>query len=245
LGQTQVFLFRTLIAGIVIFAAIVANRSVARSQAMARSFYLLAAGLSFAALLCILLGVAGLLPETAGYAALLQLLIYRGWLVIGTAISVALLMLVNADGDSTSRLRSETVRGFITSPLVLKGICLSVAISFLCTEIGKAAHDAEMRQFFVQSGYPIWFLYFIMGAETAGAIGLLLPRTILPAALGLTVVMLGAIRTHLHNRDPFSDSLEALHLLVLLGCILVIVGLRCRVAGARSMLVKTARGIRS
>lgn len=34
--------------------------------------------------------------------------------------------------------------------------------------------------------------------------------------------MLGAIRTHVHNGDPFADSLEALHLLILLVSIIVI-----------------------
>jgi hypothetical protein len=51
----------------------------------------------------------------------------------------------------------------------------------------------------------------------------------LPAAFGLSLVMIGAIRTHLHNHDPFSDPLEALHLLMLLACILLIRQFRGRV----------------
>jgi uncharacterized membrane protein YphA (DoxX/SURF4 family) len=58
--------------------------------------------------------------------------------------------------------------------------------------------------------------------ETLGSIGLLIPRTLLPAAIGLSILMLGAIRTHVHNGDPFADSLEALHLLILLVSIIVI-----------------------
>jgi uncharacterized membrane protein YphA (DoxX/SURF4 family) len=97
-----------------------------------------------------------------------------------------------------------------------------VSISFICTEIGKMAHDAEMREFFMQSGYPVWFLYFTMTAETIGSVGLLIRKTRILAAAGLTVIMTGAILTHLHNGDPFSDSLEALHLLVPLVCIVII-----------------------
>jgi uncharacterized membrane protein YphA (DoxX/SURF4 family) len=117
---------------------------------------------------------------------------------------------------------NDASRSFVQLPYLLSGLCLSVAISFIGTEIGKVAHDAGMRQFFAQSGYSVWFLYFIIVAETVGAVGLLVPKTMLPAAFGLSVVMIGAIRTHLHNHDPFSDSLEALHLLMLLACILLI-----------------------
>lgn len=35
--------------------------------------------------------------------------------------------------------------------------------------------------------------------------------------------MAGAIGTHYRNGDPFTDSLEALHLLIILTCIIVIV----------------------
>ncbi len=89
-----------------------------------------------------------------------------------------------------------------------------------------------MRQFFLQSGYTVGFMYFIMAAETLGAIGLLLRRTVLPAAVGLMAIMAGAIRTHAHNGDPFSDSLEAVHLLILLACIVTIRLLRNRVLAA-------------
>src|SRR5262249_17443787 len=97
-------------------------------------------------------------------------------------------------------------------------MCISIAISYICTEIGKLTHDAEMRQFFLQSGYKVWFLYFVITCETLGSIGLLIARTRLLAAAGLSVLMLGAIGTHAHNGDPFSDSLEAVHLLMLLVC---------------------------
>jgi uncharacterized membrane protein YphA (DoxX/SURF4 family) len=131
-----------------------------------------------------------------------QLLLYRGWVVIGVAVSAALLLLL--DACTLLRLR-EAVRCLLASPYLLKGICVSVSLSFLATEAGKLAHRAEMLQFFEQSGYPAWFLYFIIAAKTAGAIALLIPQTLLPATFGLAIIMLGAIRTHFHNHDPFSD----------------------------------------
>ena len=185
--------------------------------------------MSFAALLWILLGSIGLLSGRLESAKLLLILIYRGWVVIGTAISSVVLTLVDMGAGTRLRTRNAT-RSFVSSPYLLRGLCLSVSISFICTEIGKVAHDAEMREFFVQSGYPVWFLYFVILAETFGAVGLFFPRTLLAAAFGLTLIMAGAISTHLRNRDPFSDSLEALHLLVLLVCIILI-----RLLGERAL----------
>jgi len=203
---------------------------------MARTFYLVCAVLSFAALLCILLGLLGILPKSGSYVRLFQILIYRGWLVIGTGIASVLLILVGTRSRTKVTSGNDAIRSFVTSPYLLRGICLSVALSFICTEIGKLAHDADMRQFFLQSGLPVWFLYFIIFAETVGAIGLLVQRTVVPAALGLALIMAGAIGTHLHNRDPFSDSLEALHLLVLLICIVLIRLLRGRVLPPHKMV---------
>jgi uncharacterized membrane protein YphA (DoxX/SURF4 family) len=82
-----------------------------------------------------------------------------------------------------------------------------------------------MIGFFKQSGYAVWFLYFIMAAESLCALGILLHfklRTGIYAAIGLMAIMLGAIYTHLHNRDPFSDSYAAISELISLMLILLI-----------------------
>jgi uncharacterized membrane protein YphA (DoxX/SURF4 family) len=205
---------------------------------MARIFYALSLVLSAAALLYVLLTAFGLLSPGLGGSALLRFLIFRGWLVIGTGIGSTLLLVINAAMKRSSRFGSEATRAFITSPRLLDAICISISISFICTEIGKLTHDAEMREFFVQSGYAVWFLYFIMSAETVGSLALLVRRTRVPAALGLAVIMIGAMVTHLRNRDPFSDSIEALHLLVLLVCVVVIHLLQTRVQSLSSSSVQ-------
>jgi uncharacterized membrane protein YphA (DoxX/SURF4 family) len=221
LGETPTFLSLTLIATVLASGYILWNCSILSSKMRAQTFYIASATMSVAALLWILLDNVGVLPHRVQSARLLLILIYRGWVVIGTALSSVVLILVDMGAGTKLPIRHRT-RSFVSSPYLLRGLCLSVSISFISTEIGKVAHDAEMRQFFLQSGYPVWFLYFIMAAETLGAVGLFFPRTLLLAAFGLTVIMAGAIRTHLRNRDPFSDSLEALHLLVLLVCIILI-----------------------
>jgi putative oxidoreductase len=236
LGETSTFVLLTLTATVFVFGGILWNRSIRNSRLMAQTFYITAAVLSFGALLFILLNVSGMLAESAEFAWWLRILIYRAWLIIGTAISSVLLILLGMR-DERLQMASDATRSFVTSPYLLRGLCLSVAMSFICTEIGKVAHDADMRQFFVQSGYPAWFLYFIIAAETVGAVCLLVPKTILPAAFGLSLIMTGAIRTHLRNHDPFSDSLEALHLLMLLTCIVLIRQLRSRVQPRTSSVI--------
>ncbi len=99
---------------------------------------------------------------------------------------------------------------------------MTTSLAFLSTEIGKVAHMDEMRSFFTTSGYPVWFLYVVIVFETIGAVGLLVPTVRLVAACGLAVDMVGAIVTHARNGDPFSDSYEAVHLLVILVCIILL-----------------------
>lgn len=192
------------------------------SRANEQAFYWFSLGLSAVAFFWVALDASGLLPPNTTSSWWFRVVIYRAWLVIGTAVSRALLLILNCYVTLRSTIANDATRTFLTSTYVVKGISVSVSVSFLCTEIGKLAHDADMRQFFLRSGYPVWFLYSEMIAETVGAVGLLLSRTVTLAALGLSGIMAGAIATHVHNRDAFSDSLEALHLLVLLACILVI-----------------------
>jgi DoxX-like family len=226
--QTATFFVLTASVAVAISGWALSNRSVLLSEKVARGFYIVSVALSLAAFLLIVAGTAGV-PEGATYVRLLRLLLYRFWIVISVGVSAAVLVvLFSASG--WKQPGADALRAFVSSRYVLGGLCFSVSISFLCTEIGKLSHDADMRQFFLQSGYTIGFMYLIMAAETAGAIGLLLPRTTLPAALGLMAIMMGAIRTHAHNRDPFSDSLEAVHLLVLLACIVVLSLMRSKAA---------------
>jgi hypothetical protein len=99
------------------------------------------------------------------------------------------------------------------------GLAIYMALAFFAFEIGKAAHDAQMRQFFVGSGYAVWFMYAVMLGEIAGAVALLAARTRFVGACWLGLLMLGAIVTHGRNGDPFSDSLDALRMLLLAACV--------------------------
>jgi uncharacterized membrane protein YphA (DoxX/SURF4 family) len=234
--EITTFIVSTLVTTLIIFAVVVRNRSAPTSERMARGFYWISLFLSFALLINTLLSVTGVLPIKGIFLLISRALIYRGSLVIGTGLSSAALILADGFGYLRSRVTTEGVRSFIGSPYLLKGICITVATAFFAVEIGKSNNDAEMRKFFLESGYPVWFLYFTMAAEILGSIGLFISRTIIPAAFGLGVIMLGAIYTHYRNHDPFSDSLEATHLLVLLACI-IIISLPRRKVQSRSVLL--------
>jgi uncharacterized membrane protein YphA (DoxX/SURF4 family) len=97
-----------------------------------------------------------------------------------------------------------------------------VVLSFFAVEIGKLTHDAEMRAFFVSSGLPGWVNYCVIAAEILLSLALFRRGALVAAAAGLGCLMAGAILTHWRNGDPFSDSLEPFHLLVLLACVLVL-----------------------
>jgi len=222
MNETASFILFALIATLIVLVFIFWNHSVKTSKKTARVFYLLSLILSFGALIHIISSVFGLRPANEAYRLWRQALFHADRLIIGTGISSAVLSLLNASRYFRSRTATESVQSFISSPYLLKGLCLSVSISFFGIEIGKSAHDSEMRLFFLGSGYTVWFMYFIMALETLGAIGLFVSRIIVPSALGLAIIMFGAIYTHYRNNDPFSDSLDALRLLILLLCVIIV-----------------------
>lgn len=63
---------------------------------------------------------------------------------------------------------------------------------------------------------PGWFGGFIGVAEVLGGIGLLVPRTVRPAALGLSIIMLGAVFMHTAKTPGgLANGMPAVVLLVL------------------------------
>jgi uncharacterized membrane protein YphA (DoxX/SURF4 family) len=100
--------------------------------------------------------------------------------------------------------------------MTIRALCILIAASYFSIEIGKLTHDREMREFFQQSGLSVPFMYSVMAAEIIGSAGLLFRRTRLFAAAGLILLMFGAVGTHVHNRDPLSDSADALRMLALI-----------------------------
>ena len=68
---------------------------------------------------------------------------------------------------------------------------------------------------FVQYGYAPWFMTFIGVSEVLGAIGLLIPRLAALAAVGLSIIMVGAVYT-LASHHEFKQAATPVVVLVLL-----------------------------
>ena len=103
---------------------------------------------------------------------------------------------------------------------------MALAFTFALVGVGKAFSMTPMTEFFTQSGYSIPFLKFIIIAEIFGGIGLLLPWAFLPALVGLTIDMFGAVLTHAHNGDPLNDSTDAIGMLIRLAAVAVLWAMR-------------------
>ncbi|HTI59064.1 DoxX family protein [Mucilaginibacter sp.] len=152
---------------------------------------------------------------------------YATHLVLGYMATNIFIRLHAKYGASNDTLLPSTVN------ITLWAISVSIGNSFLVATVGKSTNMSIMIDFFKQSGYAIWFLYFIMAMETVGALGILLHFKFKAgkfASAGLVLIMLGAIYTHWHNHDPFSDSYAALTQLLNLSLLLFIYYLEKQVA---------------
>lgn len=107
-------------------------------------------------------------------------------------------------------------------------LVVALAVMFLLAALGKLTGAATPM--FEAWGYPSWFAVLIGAAELAGAIGLLVPRTTRWAAVGLVLVMLGAVFTHVTN----GEGAQVLRPLIFLGGLAAVLLLRSGSAGGRS-----------
>jgi len=102
-----------------------------------------------------------------------------------------------------------------TSVLVWIAITLGV-VAYGASGTSKVLGVEQMAQSFTNYHLPLWFMTFIGACEIAGAIGLLIRRLSALAALGLAIIMLGAISIHLMYDAPPMAAPAAV-LLVLMG----------------------------
>ena len=88
---------------------------------------------------------------------------------------------------------SELTRKKNTTLWIVAGLA---ALAFLGAGLPKLAGFQEFVNNFQRWGYPGWFVYLVGAVEVAGAILLLVPRTVTLASLLLGGDMLGALFTH-------------------------------------------------
>jgi uncharacterized membrane protein YphA (DoxX/SURF4 family) len=125
-------------------------------------------------------------------------------------------------------LRRHDARVFLTDRSLLDAFLLALAFGFVLAGVAKTFAMTPMTEFFTQSAYSVPFLKFIIIAEIFGGLGLLLPWARIPAWMGLTVDMFGAVITHVHNGDPLNDSSGAIGMLIRLVAVAILVGLAQR-----------------
>jgi uncharacterized membrane protein YphA (DoxX/SURF4 family) len=84
---------------------------------------------------------------------------------------------------------------------------------YLFAGIPKVMGQAQAVEGFAKVGYSDGFRLFIGASEIAGGIGLWLPKLAFWAALGLMVIMVGAVYTHLSLAEAPTGAAIALILL--------------------------------
>lgn len=93
---------------------------------------------------------------------------------------------------------------FLPDPLSIGmfAIRLAVAAAFFVHGPPKWRHPEGVAQ---GTGLPLWFGKFLGGAETLGSPALFLGVLVQPAAIGLALIMMGALRYHLFVwKTPFT-----------------------------------------
>lgn len=83
----------------------------------------------------------------------------------------------------------------------------------------------NMKEEFEVYGLPTWFMWGVGFFKILFAVllivGVWIPSVTLPAAIGMALLMLGAVSMHIKVKDPLKKALPAFSLLVL--CVIVIV----------------------
>lgn len=103
--------------------------------------------------------------------------------------------------------RARTVFAWILSGLL--------ATLFVLASLGKITGHEMTVEMFTEWGYAPWFMYLIGVLEIAGAVGLLVPKLWRWAILGLEILMLGAVYTHLTNDEGLQVIRPLIFLVIL------------------------------
>jgi uncharacterized membrane protein YphA (DoxX/SURF4 family) len=83
----------------------------------------------------------------------------------------------------------------------------------------RGAGAASMRDEFAAYGLPPWFMWLVGFLKVTFAVllivGIWVPPLTRPVAIGVAILMLGAVLMHFNVRDPLPRSVPALTMLVL------------------------------
>jgi hypothetical protein len=103
--------------------------------------------------------------------------------------------------------------------IIALGIFNVWILRFGKASVWRGGNATNMKEEFAFYGLPGWFVGMIGFLKILFAIfllvGIWIPVLVTPAALGIAILMLGAVAMHLKVKDPLKKSLPAFTLLVL------------------------------
>lgn len=112
----------------------------------------------------------------------------------------------------------EHVR-MITQLIVALGILNVWLLRFNKATAYRGGTAKNMREEFATYGLPLWFMWVVGGLKTLFALSLLVgfwqPQLIRPAAIGMIILMLGAVGMHIKVGDTWKKAAPASIMLLL------------------------------
>jgi len=112
----------------------------------------------------------------------------------------------------------EYVR-MIAQLIIAVGILNVWLVRFNKATVYRAGTAKNMREEFATYGLPLWFMWVVGGLKMIFALSLLvgfwLPPLVRPAAIGMAILMLGAVGMHIKAGDTLKKAAPATTMLVL------------------------------
>jgi uncharacterized membrane protein YphA (DoxX/SURF4 family) len=90
-----------------------------------------------------------------------------------------------------------------------------IALGFLLASVGKLTNNPQVIEMFENWGFPGGFHFLIGILELTLVVLVLIPKTLKIAIIGIGIILIGAIGTHLVN-DPLIQLIRPIIFLVLL-----------------------------
>jgi uncharacterized membrane protein YphA (DoxX/SURF4 family) len=121
-------------------------------------------------------------------------------------------------GQNTKEKTMNTVIAIIQIVIAL-GLLNVWLLRFNKSTDWRGGEAANMKEEFAAYGLPPWFMVLVGFLKISFAIllivGLWVPAVTMPAAVGIAVLMLGAILMHIKVKDPLKRTLPAASLFIL------------------------------
>jgi hypothetical protein len=112
----------------------------------------------------------------------------------------------------------ESIRS-IAQLIIAFGILNVWLLRFNKATIYRGGAAKNMKEEFATYGLPVWFMWVVGGLKVMLALSLLVsfwrPELMRPAAIGMAVLMLGAVGMHIRIGDAFKKTIPALSVLIL------------------------------